>query len=68
MSDAFKHLNYLLTIMGYQRSQKNRKGLNTHLQECDLEPILDSMRIPERQLRDCGFCHRTVEMWNGSSA
>lgn len=47
MSDDFKSLNYLLTIMSFQRSQKNRKGLSKHLRECNLlEPIID----------DCKFC------------
>lgn len=47
----FKYLNYLLTLMGYQRSKNNRRSLQKHLKHCDLDSP-----------GDCKYCLRTIEM------
>lgn len=47
----FTYLNYLLTLMGLQRSKNNRRGLRNHLRDCDLDAP-----------GDCRFCLRTVAM------
>lgn len=51
MRDRFVYLNYLLTLMGFERSQANRKVLGRHLRDCDLEAP-----------GDCRFCLRTRAM------
>ena len=46
----FHYLNYLLTLMGYERSDNNRRSLREHLNHNLDEP------------GTCKYCLRTIEM------